>query len=700
MRKLMISTIIIMPLLLLTIMLVSGAIMSLITHIYVESIEFPDDSAIILVMNDQANPPTYNLGKEITILPIKASNKDLVYSTSSDGIIRVSDDGVITPIFYGETYITVKSKENKAATATRKVIITDTSVHVIKMGAYEQEMYEGESQRLAVKIYPDEAENKAVDWSSSNPGVLQVSANGTVTAVGGGTATITAKSQDDTNGEVKAEATITCFAKLDDVIFDRTLFVTSQKSVQFPELSLQPIDCYVTKTYSSSNTDIAEVNADGLITFKKEGKVSISVKVTDYNGAAIELSKEFVSTFGYFVGPLFTEKEITYESWDESEPIQFARNLDGAFQEITNIECFVDGFSGDWLDEDYMKENLEIRFEGGVLPECDTNIQIKIQAKVYNFTTNSIETYEDCFLISKTPSEVPTKVTQDGQELSTNSQEPTPIKFNNIGDKITLQVEDLNELSIQAEANAYINVEITDGAIVLTSRAVCSGQKVYISVGTKTYVIEVSVQAKAEGINVFCEGQQLTQNGEYKTLLDELSFMVKPTRSDGQQIRGEKVLYKINDASDWQEALVENGEIAINMDGVASLAFKCDEQEISFDIKKASIEDFGMELYVTTSNGKVSLGTVASVRENAKLSYNLPSNVQNNISIKLLLGGEFLGGVGSRDKFVELSLMQRVGVQITTFTQRKLLFRLPQKRTPLTKLSNLARKHFVLAFNC
>ena len=56
MKKLMTSTIILLPLLLLAIMLVSGAIMSLVTHIYVEQVEFVGNGTLVLVMENEEDP--------------------------------------------------------------------------------------------------------------------------------------------------------------------------------------------------------------------------------------------------------------------------------------------------------------------------------------------------------------------------------------------------------------------------------------------------------------------------------------------------------------------------------------------------------------------------------------------------------------------------------------------------------------------
>ena len=128
MRKLIISTIIILPIILLAILLVSGAILSLVTHIYVEALEFSNNKAIVLVMEDEEHPPVYNLADDITILPVKASDRRLTYTADKEGLLDISSDGILTARFFGQTTVTVRSKENTSAIATRTVIVTDSNM--------------------------------------------------------------------------------------------------------------------------------------------------------------------------------------------------------------------------------------------------------------------------------------------------------------------------------------------------------------------------------------------------------------------------------------------------------------------------------------------------------------------------------------------------------------------------------------------
>ena len=110
MKKLMTSTIILLPLIILAILLVSGAIKALMTHIYVDRVEFVDDDTLVLVMDDEENPPAEQL--EVNVLPLKAENRDLIFSMDDESIATVDASGNVVAKFYGETYVNGMSAED------------------------------------------------------------------------------------------------------------------------------------------------------------------------------------------------------------------------------------------------------------------------------------------------------------------------------------------------------------------------------------------------------------------------------------------------------------------------------------------------------------------------------------------------------------------------------------------------------------
>ena len=95
------------------------------------------------------------------------------------------------------------------------------AVSAITLDANSLELQEGDSQSLTATISPSNADNKKVLWISSNSSVATV-AEGVVTAVKAGQATITAKSDD---GGKTATCEVTVVAKailVESVSLDKT----------------------------------------------------------------------------------------------------------------------------------------------------------------------------------------------------------------------------------------------------------------------------------------------------------------------------------------------------------------------------------------------------------------------------------------------------------------------------------------------
>ena len=75
----------------------------------------------------------------------------------------------------------------------------DTKVEVkeILLNETELDISTGDEKTLVATVLPEDATDKSVTWSSSDPKVAKVDASGKVTGVGGGEATITVTSNSD-----------------------------------------------------------------------------------------------------------------------------------------------------------------------------------------------------------------------------------------------------------------------------------------------------------------------------------------------------------------------------------------------------------------------------------------------------------------------------------------------------------------------
>lgn len=144
---------------------------------------------------------------------------------------------------------------------------------------------EGNSQWLYATVYPTNATNKDVTWSSSNTSVATVSASGKVEAVSAGKATITCKATDGSG--VYATCNVTVKAKnvpptgiSISPSARQTMAINDEKRFSY---ILRPSNAVSSVTWSlSGDTDAATLSSSGWLTAKAEG--TVCVKVTTANG--------------------------------------------------------------------------------------------------------------------------------------------------------------------------------------------------------------------------------------------------------------------------------------------------------------------------------------------------------------------------------------------------------------------------------
>ena len=136
----------------------------------------------------------------------------------------------------------------------------------------------GEVGELSAVIAPENATSNLVTWSSSDKKIASVSQFGRVSAVGVGTAVITAK-----NGK----STATCKVTVNPVkVTGVTVSPATAEVYDFSELTLtanvQPANATdKTVTWESSDKNLATVNKDGVVSTLAPGKVTITATTND-----------------------------------------------------------------------------------------------------------------------------------------------------------------------------------------------------------------------------------------------------------------------------------------------------------------------------------------------------------------------------------------------------------------------------------
>ena len=134
--------------------------------------------------------------------------------------------------------------------------------------------------RLRATVLPESATNKALEWTSSDTNVAQVSQTGVVESVGDGTATITVSA---TDGSGKS-ATCTVHVALFVYMNQESLSLMVGQSATLTATVVPESASDKTLTWTSSDEKIATVDDKGMVTAKSKGTAIIKASVSKAMG--------------------------------------------------------------------------------------------------------------------------------------------------------------------------------------------------------------------------------------------------------------------------------------------------------------------------------------------------------------------------------------------------------------------------------
>ena len=156
----------------------------------------------------------------------------------------------------------------------------ESEVHVesVSVSPSSKELGIGETVQLSAQVTPSTSTKKDISWSSSKPSVASVSPSGLVTAIGEGTATITA-----TADGKKGESKVTVVGALSGISLSKT---TLNLAVGDSEtLTATPVPASATPKgalqWSSSDPQVASVDG-GKVTALKAGTTNVAVSVDGF----------------------------------------------------------------------------------------------------------------------------------------------------------------------------------------------------------------------------------------------------------------------------------------------------------------------------------------------------------------------------------------------------------------------------------
>ena len=218
-----------------------------------------------------------------TVSPKDAANKKVTWKSSNAAIASVDANGKVTGVKAGEATITVTT-EDGGKTATCKVTVSDKEIKVtgVKLNKSETSLLVGGNETLTATVLPEDATNQNVTWKSDKPEIATVDANGKVTGVKAGEATITVTTED---GGKTATCKVTVSdkeIKVTGVTLSKTVLTLETGASETLTASIAPKDATNQKvSWKSDKPEIATVDANGKVTGVKAGEATITVTTED-----------------------------------------------------------------------------------------------------------------------------------------------------------------------------------------------------------------------------------------------------------------------------------------------------------------------------------------------------------------------------------------------------------------------------------
>ena len=240
---------------------------------FVSSIDLSDDNATII------------RGQKVQISaavsPENADSKALLWTSSDPSVAIVDQSGNVSAVNEGTATIYATATDGSGVKGSCTITVEGIKVSSITLSSSNLIISKGQSKTLTATIAPSNADNKSLQWSSSDTSVATVDQNGKVTAVKGGTATIYATATDGSGTKGSCAVSVEEINVSDITLSPVSLTMTKGQSKTL-SATVSPSNAQnKTLQWISSNDTVVSVDQSGKVTAMKAGTAYIYVKATD-----------------------------------------------------------------------------------------------------------------------------------------------------------------------------------------------------------------------------------------------------------------------------------------------------------------------------------------------------------------------------------------------------------------------------------
>ena len=215
---------------------------------YLKEVPETQISQIILSYDTDTINKNENGKLNVKILPEEAKDQNITFSSNNPNILNVDQAGNIYAIQSGQATITAKAENGVTGSITLNVY---SKVEDLEINVQNLILQEGEQYQLIASVYPEDANNKTVKYSSLDNSVVSVDSNGKITAVKEGTSKIVITTQEN---NIQKEVEVRVIKKIseDDLTFDESLTINGNisRGTDYKNMKVSDIKKYITTKYN------------------------------------------------------------------------------------------------------------------------------------------------------------------------------------------------------------------------------------------------------------------------------------------------------------------------------------------------------------------------------------------------------------------------------------------------------------------
>lgn len=218
------------------------------------------------------------------VSPTNATNKNVTWSSNNTKIATVDNNGKVKALKVGNAIITATSTDGSNVSAQCKIKVVQRVTKIKLNKSIINLSKKGKTAKLKATVYPNNAYDKSVNWTSNNKKVATVDKNGKIKAIiNKGITYVNAIAKDGSNK--RARVLVIVGPKVQKITLNKSSVTLNRgaknRTFQLKKAIKNKNATYKGVSWYSSNKNVATVNSNGKVTIKHRGKVVITVKAKD-----------------------------------------------------------------------------------------------------------------------------------------------------------------------------------------------------------------------------------------------------------------------------------------------------------------------------------------------------------------------------------------------------------------------------------